>query len=239
MDNLKDLLRVKNATMTSADLYFYGDIVSDWWGAWTDADQYPEAIRDFLKDQEGKDLNIYINSGGGSVFASLAIYNMLKRHTGKKTVYVDGLAASGASVIAMAGDEIIVPANAFLMIHRAWDIVSGNAQDLRKCADDLERLDEGIFSIYAENLLDGIDPEEIRQMVEAETWLSGAEAAKYFRVTTGDPVQAVACSSDRLNLYKNTPAAAKITAPRQGIDKAQEQQSRDNIKRLVLAGLTK
>lgn len=71
-NNLKQFLTVKNETLTSADLYFYGDIVSDWWGAWTDADQYPEAIRDFLTAQEGKNLNIYINSGGGSVFAGIA-----------------------------------------------------------------------------------------------------------------------------------------------------------------------
>ena len=85
-DNLKNLLQVKNSTNTSADLYFYGDIVSDWYGAWTDEDQYPEQVKNFLNDAKGKELNIYINSGGGSVFAGLAIYNMLKRHDGHKTV---------------------------------------------------------------------------------------------------------------------------------------------------------
>lgn len=83
----------KNQTETSADLYFYGDIVSDWWGAWQDEDQYPDAIKNFLSEQEGKDLNIYVNSGGGSVFAGIAIYNMIKRHAAKANVkvYVDGL----------------------------------------------------------------------------------------------------------------------------------------------------
>ena len=70
---------VKNETATSADLYFYGDIVSDWWGAWQEEDQYPEAIKNFLSGQQGKSLNIYINSGGGSVFAGIAIYNMIRR----------------------------------------------------------------------------------------------------------------------------------------------------------------
>ena len=85
---------IKNTTETSADLYFYGDIVSDWWGAWQDEDQYPDAIKNFLSAQDGKDLNVYVNSGGGSVFAGIAIYNMLKRHAQKNTVnvYVDGLA---------------------------------------------------------------------------------------------------------------------------------------------------
>ena len=103
---LKKLFTFKNETATSADLYFYGDIVSDWWGAWQDEDQYPDAVKNFLAEHQGKDLNIYINSGGGSVFAGIAIYNMLKRHQGKKTVYVDALAGSIASVIAFAGDKI-------------------------------------------------------------------------------------------------------------------------------------
>ena len=100
-DNLKDFLQIKNQTDTSADLHFYGDIVSSWWGAWDDADQYPEKVKDFLDEAKGKDLNIYVNSGGGSVFAGMAIYNMIKRHQGHKTVYVDGLAGSIASVIAL------------------------------------------------------------------------------------------------------------------------------------------
>ena len=93
-DNLRNFLEVKNATNTSADLYFYGDIVSSWLGAWDDTDQYPDSVKNFLDEHKGKDLNIYVNSNGGSVFAGIAIYNMLKRHNGHKTVYIDGLAAS-------------------------------------------------------------------------------------------------------------------------------------------------
>ena len=95
-------LEIKNMTDVSADLYFYGDIVSDWWGAWQNEDQYPDAIKNFLSQAEGKDLNVYVNSGGGSVFAGMAIYNMIKRHgeKNKVKVYVDGLAGSIASVIA-------------------------------------------------------------------------------------------------------------------------------------------
>ncbi len=115
-----DFFKIKNKTDTSADLYFYGDIVSDSWQSyWTEEDRCPEDIREFLNDIEDHvDLNIYVNSGGGSVFGGLAIYNMLKRHKGYKTVYVDGIAASIASVIALAGDRVIVPSNAFIMIHK-------------------------------------------------------------------------------------------------------------------------
>ena len=116
VDNLQNFLEIKNQTENSADLYFYGDIVSSWWGAWDDTDQYPEAVKNFLDGVKGKDLNIHINSGGGSVFAGITIYNMLKNHSGFKTVYIDGLAASIASVIALAGDKVVMRTGSSLMI---------------------------------------------------------------------------------------------------------------------------
>ena len=138
----------KNATDTSVDLYFYGDIVSDWWGAWQEEDQYPEAIKNFLAEAGGKDLNIYINSGGGSVFAGIAIYNMLKRYTGKKTVYVDALAGSIASVIAFADSDMpTIPSNAYLMIHKPWAVCDGNATELRKMADTLDAVELSLIHI--------------------------------------------------------------------------------------------
>ena len=185
-DNLREILSFKNETDTGADLYFYGDIVSDWWGAWTDSDQYPEAIRDFLKERDGKNLNIYFNSSGGSVFAGMAIYNMLKRHHGYKTVYIDGLAASIASVIAMAGDKIIIPSNAFLMIHKPWAFCEGNADECRKLADDLDVLESGILNVYAAKLAPGVEINAVKKMVDAETWLNGEEAAKYFDVEVAE-----------------------------------------------------
>ena len=198
---------IKNQTDTTADLYFYGDIVSNWWGAWDDTDQYPEAIRDFLKGQEGKDLNIYINSGGGSVFAGMAIYNMLKRHKGHKTVYVDGLAASIASIIALAGDKIIIPSNAFLMIHKPWSWGMCNANDFRKMADDLDAIQKGILNVYEDNIVDGVEMSEIEKMVDEETWLNGNEASKYFsKIEVSEENNAAACASDYFKNYKNIPS---------------------------------
>lgn len=198
---------IKNQTDTTADLYFYGDIVSNWWGAWDDTDQYPEAIRDFLKGQEGKDLNIYINSGGGSVFAGMAIYNMLKRHKGHKTVYVDGLAASIASIIALAGDKIIIPSNAFLMIHKPWSWGMGNSNDFRKMADDLDAIQKGIMNVYEDNLVDGVEMAEIEKMVDEETWLNGNEASKYFsKIEVSEENNTAACASDYFKNYKNIPS---------------------------------
>ena len=194
-------------------MYFYGEIVSDWWGAWDDLDQYPEAIRDFLTEHEGKDLNIYVNSGGGSVFAGLAIYNMLLRHKGKKTVYVDGIAASIASVIALAGDEIIIPSNAFMMIHKPTLSCSGNADDLRKTAEDLDAVETGIINIYKAHLAEGANIETVKELVAAETWLNGEEAAKYFNITVSEAkTYAAQLAGDVMNQYRNTPK--EISSPR-------------------------
>lgn len=201
-DNLKELLTPKNETPTSAELYFYGDIVSNWYGAWDDSDQYPEAIRDFLKEHDEKNLNIYINSGGGSVFAGLAIYNMLKRYKGYKTVYVDGIAASIASVIAFAGDRVIVPSNAFIMIHKPWVYCEGNSEDFRKAADDLDALETGIINVYQEHIADGVEIDDIKNMVAAETWLNGREAAKYFNIEVGGAKE---CAAKLTHQYSNAP----------------------------------
>lgn len=191
-DNLSKLLTIRNQTETSADLYLYGDIISEM-DYWDDSNEnYPKAIKTFLDGASGKDLNIYINSGGGSVFAGMAIYNMLKRHSGKKTVRVDGVAASIASVIALAGDEIVIPSNAYFMIHKPWTISMGDANQMRKMADTLDVIEQGIMNVYAENLNEGIEIKSVQKMVDEETWLTGDEASQYFRVTVSPAIQAVA-----------------------------------------------
>lgn len=208
-DNLKELLQIKNSTETSADLYFYGDIVSSWWGAWDDTDQYPEKVKDFLDEAKGKELNIYVNSGGGSVFAGMAIYNMLKRHEGNKTVYVDGLAGSIASVIALAGDRVVIPSNAYMMIHKPWIYSMGNANELREQADMLDKIEEGILNVYSENLKEDVDIEEIKEMVNNETWLTGEDASKYFNIELSTNIEAVACVSDYYDSYGKVPKNIK------------------------------
>ena len=101
---------------TYQELYFYGDIVSDTWEKWCEEDKCPQDVLDILNSiDENRDLNIYINSGGGSVYAGLAIYNQLKRKKCNKIVRVDGLAASIASVIMLAGNKVIIPKTAQTM----------------------------------------------------------------------------------------------------------------------------
>ncbi len=236
---LKKLFTFKNETATSADLYFYGDIVSDWWGAWQDEDQYPDAVKNFLAEHQGKDLNIYINSGGGSVFAGIAIYNMLKRHNGKKTVFVDALAGSIASVIAFAGDRVVIPSNSFLMIHKPWASCVGNSDDLRKMADDLEAVETGILNIYEENLKEGVSIDTIKEMLAAETWLNGQQAAEYFNVEIGEEKAiAAAVTEETRKFCKAIPE--EILARKRAQEKALEekdQEKRNDIAKMAIAAM--
>lgn len=235
-------IEVKNETATSADLYFYGDIVSDWWGAWQDEDQYPEAIRNFLSGQQGKSLNIYINSGGGSVFAGIAIYNMIRRFaaTSAVQIYVDGLAGSIASVIAFSGSTAPkIPSNAFLMIHNPWAVVQGNAKDLRKMADDLDAVGEGILNIYMEHVKEGVTREKIQELMEEETWMTGEQAAEYFDVKVAGAMQIAAASGDYVKHMHNIPKNMVIKkAENLAVHNSEQiQNKRDEISRIIINSL--
>ena len=243
MSKFLKCFEVKNTTATSADLYFYGDIVSDWWGAWQDEDQYPDAIKNFLAEQTGKDLNVYINSGGGSVFAGIAIYNMIKRHgqNNNVKVFVDGLAGSIASVIAFAGsDKPTIPANAFLMIHNPWSWAEGNAKELRKMADDLDQITTGILNIYEEHLKEGVSIDTIKELMDAETWLNGQQAAEYFDIDVGETREYAAAAGDYMNKAKNRPKNMKTSSDVAAAQAAREAEAkRDKLKRLVIQNLSK
>lgn len=204
----KPLMTVKNLTDQSADLYIYGEIVdnTDW--KWDESEVMPDDVLEALQKVDGLgSLNIYINSPGGSVFAGLAIYNMLKRNKAYKKAYIDGVGASMASVIPFAADEVFIPSNAFLMIHNPWTWAVGNAQDFRKIAEDLDVIATGALSIYMENVKEGVTQETIQKMLDEEKWLNGTEAAKYFNVTVIEEKKYAACASEYLKKYEKTPNA--------------------------------
>ena len=213
---MSKFFEVKNKTQTKADVYFYGDIVSDSWGKWTEEDKCPQDIINLLAECDGvEELDIYINSGGGSVWAGVAIYNILKRFNAKKTVHIDGLAASIASVIALAGNEVVMPKNSFMMIHKAWCYTYGNADELRSTADMLDTIEKSIVNIYMENANEDIEESFVKELMSAETWLEAEKAAELFKnITVTESVEAAACISDYR--YSNTPQgvfAAKTPSP--------------------------
>lgn len=229
-------MTIKNQTDSSADLFFYGDIVSETWQSeWYEDDMAPGDVKEFLDQlDETENINIHINSGGGSVFGGIAIYNMLRRNNAHKTVYVDGLAASIASVIMMAGDEIVMPKNATVMIHKpsaSYFFTTKNADDLRKDAESLDTCQEAIMQTYMTKAK--VDKEEIEQKVNDETWLTGEEAAELFDIKVEEANDAVACAgSSMFFCYKNVPTS--LTAQGKNAKKKDEQRplSRQDIKEI-------
>lgn len=172
-------MEVKNETNDIADLYLYGTIRKPYW--WDEEDDEniisANGVKNALKGLKGKNINVHINSGGGDVFESIAIGNLLKQHDGDINVIVDGLAGSGASVVTMAGKTIKMFSNSMVMIHKAWTWTDGNADELRKVADDLDKMDSSVKASY-KNRFVGTD-EELTDLIAEESWLT-AEECKTF-----------------------------------------------------------
>lgn len=127
-----------------------------------------------LRKANGKDITVNINSPGGDFFEGLAIHSLLDGYSGKVTVNVLGLAASAASVIAMAGDEINIAKAGFIMIHNAWTIAMGNSGDMQEVSDVLAKFDKSMVGLYASKT--GLEQKEVSKMMGAETWLSSEDA---------------------------------------------------------------
>jgi ATP-dependent Clp protease protease subunit len=201
-------LKMKTGSATEADLFVYEDVGAGFFGGVTAKD-----VADDLKAIGAvKTINVHINSGGGDVFDGVAIHNQLKAHPARIVVHVDGLAASIASVIAMAGDEIRISESGFIMIHNASGVVIGEAGDMRKMADVLEKVQASIIGIYAERT--GQAPDALQAMMDAETWFTGDEA-----VSAGFADQMVAnmhlaARVDPIkHQFKHTPAALSSPPP--------------------------
>ena len=208
-------IEIKNQTDNEAEICFYGDINSDSMGEWSKYfpdDKCPSDIKEFF-DQLSDDIekiHVHINSGGGSVFGGIAIYNLLKNHKAEIIVHVDALAASIASVIAMAGDKIIIPKNAQLMIHKPMAWVSGNADEMRKEADVLDGCQKVILSTYMEHVKEGVTEKTINDLINAETWLNGEECQQYFEFDMEESNEAVAAAdSEYFDRYDNLPEKYK------------------------------
>lgn len=202
------------------EISIYGEIVSE---KWFDEETSATSFKDDLNDLGDVDtINLHINSPGGSVFEGIAIHNMLKMHKATVNVYVDGLAASIASVIAMSGDTIFMPENSMLMIHNPWTFAMGNAKELRKQADDLDRIAQASIKTYLSKSNGKIDEETLVKLLDEETWLSAQEAVDY---GLADEVleanQAVASlPGEFLERYKRVPSQLrKESAPATSINR--------------------
>lgn len=209
MKNKQRFWEFKNAANNTGELYIYGDIVSY---QWDDSDTTAQSFKDNLKALgDIKTLNVYINSPGGSVFQGQAIHSILKRHEARVNVHVDGVAASIASVIAMAGDSVYMPKNAMMMIHNPWSIAMGNAQDFRKMADDLDKIKESLIEAYLSKTGDSMNREQLMEIMDAETWLTAQECLDYGlcdEITEAKEIAASA-NAELFNRFKNVPESLK------------------------------
>ena len=196
-----------------ARIDIYGDIVSEGW-RWGDDETSAVSFRNALGELgEIGELDLHINSGGGDVFEAVAIFNMIQRHKAKVNVHVDGLAASAASVIAMAGDTVHMPANSMLMIHNAWSGFMGNHHELRAFADTLEKINNSsVKQAYIEKNPE-INVEELSALMDKETWLSASEALELGLIDeiTGAVQVAASITTQQLERYENAPEVLSST----------------------------
>ena len=191
-------LKIKNSA-ERAEIWIYGNIIDDVDGGFLrsfKADEgytFPLKIREQLDEIGEKPVNIYIASDGGDVNAGMAIANIIKRMKGETTAYIDSWAASIASVIALACDRVVIPENAFIMIHNPSCIMFGTADEMRKTADLLDTIRDSIIDVYTDHCVTKV-PESIKKtylqddfdgeiedmfidLMNAETWLTAADCA--------------------------------------------------------------
>lgn len=198
----------KNQTDDGRDLFVYGDIVGEKWdeeSAETDLRDFRDALSSM---RSGQTLNMYINSGGGSVFAASAMVSMVKRAQAGGVVvnaYVDGLAASAASWLALAADNVYIYKNSMMMVHKPISFVFGNANDMAHEIDALNSAEQNVMiPIYMARAK--IDRAAVQALIDAESWMGAGEIADAFDVTLlEEEKQVAACASGLFGRYRHTP----------------------------------
>jgi ATP-dependent Clp protease protease subunit len=187
---------------SSAEIYIYEDVGADWWGG-VSASQFAKDLKALGKVDT---IDVRINSAGGDVFEGLAIYRQLVDNDARIVVHIDGWAASIASVIAMAGDEIRISQAAMVMIHDAWGVSIGNAADMRKMADLLDTTSGQITSIYSARTKQGRG--QLREWMQEETWFTAEEAKEAgFADEIDENLKVAARFDPARHKFKNTPKA--------------------------------
>jgi len=174
---------IQNKAGVSADVYIFDEI-----GTYGVTAQ--EFITD-IKDLKDTPINLRINSLGGDVFDGMAMYNVIKRREAKTTVYIEGIAASIATIIALGADEVVMAENSLFMIHNAWGGSMGEAKDMRKTADTLDKITSELTDIYRKKT--GLSYDSLANMMDEETWLNAEEAFNYgFIDTISDSIKVAA-----------------------------------------------
>ena len=166
------------------DLSIYDDVTADYFDLITGETVHSETSAKYFKEElekypDVKKINLFIRSHGGDFLEGTAIYCLLKRHSAEKVVHIDGFACSAAATIAMVGDKVIMPRNSMLFIHKVWATVSGNAEDLRKAADDMDIMMEANRQAYLQKSNGKISETKLKELLNAGTWLTADSCLKY------------------------------------------------------------
>ena len=166
-------LKIENKSESVGEIHIYGQISDE---KWFEEDVTPTSIKKEIDGLGDRNVNVYVNSPGGGVYAGMTIMNLLGRLKGYKTGFVDGIAASAATYALMAMDKVIMPKSSMIMIHNPSSIAIGSANELRKEADILDRIQNSIGEVYAKKT--GIPKNDIFDLMDKETWMGGEEAVK-------------------------------------------------------------
>ena len=195
---------IKALNEGKAEIFIYSDIGYELWEDKTTAQLFAEELKSL---GENTSIDLHINSNGGDVFDGQAIHTLIKNHKGFVTADIDGLAASIATVIAMGADKIVMPKNAMMMIHNAWTGLYGNANDLRKMADDLDHINDTIVNTYLAKVKDKTDETTIRELMNKESWLNAEECFNLGLCDeVSEPVKMAAClTKEQAHKFKNAP----------------------------------
>lgn len=176
----KRFWRFFNRSDDEVELRIEGEIVDDddtWAYEWLGIQHVtPNAFREELAKYKGKDLTVWIDSLGGVVWAAAGIYNALMEHQGRVTVKIDGKVLSAATIIAMAGDEVLMSPAAVMMVHNPWVHVAGDADSLRHMAGVLDEIKEAIINAY--EIKTGLTRDELERLMDEETWMSARKAVE-------------------------------------------------------------
>lgn len=221
----KPYYSIQNKANNSAEVWIYEQIGEDWFSEGVTAKRFCQD----LAGLKAEHIDLHINSPGGSVFDGQAIYNALVRHPASVTTHVDGLAASIASVIALAGDSVVMADNALFMIHNPWGFAQGSADDMRKCAEVLDKCRDTIVSVYKKKC--GMTDAAIMAAMDAETWYTAAEAQSAGFVDSIATGQKLAASAHRFDFkalgFRNPPRAdvsVEVTVREEGETECTDQE---------------
>lgn len=222
-------LKIENKSDDKGEIFIYGDITDE---KWYDEDVTPKWFKEEVDRLKGfKNIDMFVNSGGGGVFAGMAIYNILKRVDATVTAYVDGIAASTASWLIQAADKVVMPENALMMIHNPMTFAFGNATEIRKTADTLDKIRDVIVDSYSRN--EKLDRDKIVELMDVETWMDGNEALEYGFIDEVIPAKKITSSIDNAKKIAVINGIEIDTSKFQKFPKEQKQPNTNNFKRII------